>query len=269
MEIHGHGETSGEKSGARFSVMQFSLKDEHKIPGYDTYRVVFNDDPSDRSEESCEKLRPLLETVDSFHLLLSDQHMMMTLCRALKLVTIPWGGVNLMREGDAGDCMYFVLAGRFNLSVRGKDGKSHNVGISKCGNTIGEVALREEGFRNATVTSAEASELLRIGLEDYNELLRHNDKNHDHNRKVNTLQKSPALSKLRLTDMEEMAKRTFFQTFRAARNPIQDTVQRECFGTNFSVFSLRASGTYGERPNRPVPTKPRETSSIRRRNENF
>ena len=219
MEIHGTGATSGKKSGARFSVMHFSLKEEHKIPGYDNFRVVFNDDPEERSEESCEKLRPLLETVNSFHLLLSDREMMLKLCRALKLVTIPWGGVSLMKEGDRGDCMYFVLAGRFSLRVKGKDGKSHNVGMSKCGNTIGEVALREEGFRNATVTSAEASELLRIELEDYNELLRHNDKNHDHNRKVTTLQRSPALRQLRQVDMEEMVKRTFFQTFHAGGRP--------------------------------------------------
>lgn len=219
MEIHATPGADRKATEARFSVMQFSLKDEHKIPGYDTFRSVFNMDPDERSDEDCDKLRPLLETVGSFHLLLSDRDMLLKLCRALKLVTIPWGGVDLMREGDRGDCMYFVLAGRFSLCVKGKDGKSHNVGMSKCGNTIGEVALREEGFRNATVTSAEASELLRIELEDYNELLRHNDKNHDHNRKVTTLQRSPALRQLRQVDMEEMVKRTFFQTFHAGEKP--------------------------------------------------
>ncbi|KAH8083940.1 zinc-binding domain-containing protein [Aureococcus anophagefferens] len=193
MEIHATPGADRKATEARFSVMQFSLKDEHKIPGYDTFRSVFNMDPDERSDEDCDKLRPLLETVGSFHLLLSDRDMLLKLCRALKLVTIPWGG--------------------------GKDGKSHNVGMSKCGNTIGEVALREEGFRNATVTSAEASELLRIELEDYNELLRHNDKNHDHNRKVTTLQRSPALRQLRQVDMEEMVKRTFFQTFHAGERP--------------------------------------------------
>ena len=41
---------------------------------------------------------------------------------------------------------------------------------------------------------------------------------HDHNRKVKTLQKSPALAQLRQVDMEEMVKRTFFQTFHAGEH---------------------------------------------------
>ena len=102
MEIHATPGADRKATEARFSVMQFSLKDEHKIPGYDTFRSVFNMDPDERSDEDCDKLRPLLETVGSFHLLLSDRDMLLKLCRALKLVTIPWGGVDLMREGDRG-----------------------------------------------------------------------------------------------------------------------------------------------------------------------
>ena len=65
MEIHATPGADRKATEARFSVMQFSLKDEHKIPGYDTFRSVFNMDPDERSDEDCDKLAMLNAAYES------------------------------------------------------------------------------------------------------------------------------------------------------------------------------------------------------------
>jgi len=197
---------------------QLMLSEEHKITGYALFRGTFDTRPDRRTDEQCDSLKPLLERVTAFHSLLGEVAPTRALARRLKLVTVPWGGVDVIKEGDVGDCMFFVLAGRFSVSVSDKDGKQNLVGVAKGGDVIGEAALREKSVRNGTVTSMEASELLRVDLKDYDQLLRHNDDNSDHKSKVEALKRYPALRCLRPGDFQEMAKRIFFQTYSAGEH---------------------------------------------------
>lgn len=196
-----------------FDVIQYCLKEKHKIAGYSSFRPVFDTEPRCRTEAQCEALRPLLETVQSFHAILPNKEMTHRLCRVLTLVTVAIGGKTLIAEGEVGDCCYVVIAGRFQISVFDGE-KQHFVGVCKAGDTIGEVALRESCRRNATVTSMEASELLRVDIRDYNSLIKAFDEQ-DSQRKMNFLRRAPALRAVRDHDVKEMVKRTFFKVYAA------------------------------------------------------
>ena len=102
------------------------------------------------------------------------------------------------------------------------------IGVAAAGETVGATALRAgaSGERNATVTSMEAAELLRVEAEDYDELLRARDRDDDVERRAKALRASPALSKLRPADHEELARRCFFQTY---RRPSGALVRRFCY----------------------------------------
>lgn len=210
---YGGGSHDDDEDDLAFNVVQYSLKEKHKIEGYASFRPVFDTEPSSRTEAQCEALRPLLETVQSFHAILPNKEMTHRLCRVLTLVTVAIGGKNLIAEGEVGDCCYVVIAGRFQISVF--DGEKHHfVGVSKAGDTIGEVALRESCRRNATVTSMEASELLRVDIRDYNALIKSFDEQ-DYQRKMNFLRRAPALTNVRDHEVKEMVKRTFFKVYAA------------------------------------------------------
>ena len=86
--------------------------------------------------------------------------------------------MELVTEGDAGDCVYFVLAGLFGVAFRGPDGVVHEAARVGAGETVGEVAVRagRGAARTATVTALEACEVLRLDIADYDELLRHRDR---------------------------------------------------------------------------------------------
>ena len=77
----------------------------------------------------------------------------------------------VIREGDEGDCYYVVESGRFQVE-RLVGGATVVLAELKTGDAFGEEALVSEAKRNATVVSLAEGELLRLGREDFNELLR-------------------------------------------------------------------------------------------------
>jgi CRP-like cAMP-binding protein len=77
----------------------------------------------------------------------------------------------VIREGDEGDSYYVVEAGRFQVE-RLVGGAKVVLAELKSGEAFGEEALVSEAKRNATVVSLAEGELLRLGREDFNELLR-------------------------------------------------------------------------------------------------
>ena len=80
-------------------------------------------------------------------------------------------GEVVIREGDEGDCYYVVQSGRFQVE-RLVGGATVVLAELKSGDAFGEEALVSEAKRNATVVSLAEGELLRLGREDFNELLR-------------------------------------------------------------------------------------------------
>lgn len=79
-------------------------------------------------------------------------------------------GHTLIRQGDAGDCMYVVVSGRLQVSLA-QIGKAPQViremGI---GESIGEIALLTGQTRTATVSAIEATEVARLSKESFERL---------------------------------------------------------------------------------------------------
>ncbi len=75
--------------------------------------------------------------------------------------SLPAGEV-LVRQGDVGECMWFVVRGRLRVSARQSDGSARVVGEVDAGECVGEMALLSQATRAATVTVVRDAELLRL-----------------------------------------------------------------------------------------------------------
>jgi voltage-gated potassium channel len=75
------------------------------------------------------------------------------------------GGAVIMRRGEPGDCMYFVVEGEVEIQLQTG---SLYLGA---GQFFGELALLTGDPRNATVVAAQASTLLALDIVDFHELL--------------------------------------------------------------------------------------------------
>jgi predicted acylesterase/phospholipase RssA/CRP-like cAMP-binding protein len=81
--------------------------------------------------------------------------------RELMWESLPAGEV-LVRQGDAGECMWFVVRGRLRVSARQPDGSVRAVGAVGAGECVGEMALLSQATRAATVQVVRDAELLRL-----------------------------------------------------------------------------------------------------------
>jgi len=81
-------------------------------------------------------------------------------------------GTTIIKEGDSGDWMAFVVEGR--LAVKKETdfpGKHILVAILETGSLIGEISGLEKGKRAATVEVVEKCRLLRFSSDDFENLL--------------------------------------------------------------------------------------------------
>lgn len=85
---------------------------------------------------------------------------LLKLSRAIK-------GEVLMREGDTGECMYFIVSGQ--VEVKGKAGTF----ILKNGDFFGEIALIERCPRTATVKAISRAQLLILDARDFHKFVAH------------------------------------------------------------------------------------------------
>jgi CRP-like cAMP-binding protein len=85
-------------------------------------------------------------------------------------LSFPSGAI-LFREGERGDSAYLLLEGRVDVSLKSPHGP---VVVATIGqhNIVGEMALLGDMPRSATVTATEPVEALRIGKEQFFQLLR-------------------------------------------------------------------------------------------------
>ncbi len=81
-------------------------------------------------------------------------------------------GEALFHQGDAGDAVYVVLAGRLKAYKVEEDGGESPLAEMAAGATVGEIQVLTGGARSATVRAACDSELARIPTEVFDELLR-------------------------------------------------------------------------------------------------
>src|SRR5207248_6438371 len=73
-------------------------------------------------------------------------------------------GSVVMRRGQPGDCMFFIVSGRLEVQVEPRPVILSN------GDFVGEMALITGEPRTATVTAREHTELLALDLADFREL---------------------------------------------------------------------------------------------------
>jgi NTE family protein len=90
------------------------------------------------------------------------------LARRARVVRVSAGDW-LFREGDPGDAMYVVRAGRLQLSRAADEGASFRE-LGR-GTALGELSLLTSSPRSASVRAARHSELIAIGRDDFQRLL--------------------------------------------------------------------------------------------------
>lgn len=84
--------------------------------------------------------------------------------------TVPRGAV-LMRQGQPGDCLYFVVSGRLRAFALRDDGTELSIAEIGPGETIGEMALISNESRSASVDALRDSELLRLSKKGFDRLV--------------------------------------------------------------------------------------------------
>ena len=80
-------------------------------------------------------------------------------------------GQVVLREGDEGDYYYVIESGRFQVE-RMVGGAKVPLAELKSGDAFGEEALVSDAKRNASVNALSEGQLLRLGRQDFNALLR-------------------------------------------------------------------------------------------------
>ena len=99
------------------------------------------------------------------------------LARAAVERTFPPGSV-VIKEGDAGDAVYFIVKGHVEVIKQFEDGSERFLHTSGPGEPFGEMALLQEGGRTASVRASDSLTVLEIGREPF----------------LNVLGRSPSLS---------------------------------------------------------------------------
>ena len=74
-------------------------------------------------------------------------------------------GEIVFSQGDAGDALYAVVAGRVRIGTGASDGREIFLNIMEPGDTFGEIALLDGGTRTATAVAMVASELVSLRRE--------------------------------------------------------------------------------------------------------
>ncbi len=81
------------------------------------------------------------------------------------------GGETLIRQGEAGDCLYFLISGRLRVVFERPDGGEDLIGDRTRGEIFGEMAVLTGETRAATVRAVRDSDLVRVSTERFNRLV--------------------------------------------------------------------------------------------------
>lgn len=95
---------------------------------------------------------------------------MAALAGQLERVSLPAGAL-LLRQGDPGDAVFFVVAGRLRVFTIRDDGHEVRLGEVGPGESVGEMALVSGDRRMASVRGETACELLRLSKAGYDLLV--------------------------------------------------------------------------------------------------
>lgn len=76
-------------------------------------------------------------------------------------------GETVIREGEEGDALFVILAGRVRTEKRTPSGDSYTVRRLEAGSFFGELSLLDREVRSATVTAETDAELLAVTRERF------------------------------------------------------------------------------------------------------
>ena len=86
----------------------------------------------------------------------------------LEPVNLP-GGAHLMREGEAGDSLFFVAVGRLRVTMTRDDGTEALLAELGRGEVVGELAVMTNEPRSADVTALRDSQVLELSGDAFSE----------------------------------------------------------------------------------------------------
>ena len=91
----------------------------------------------------------------------------------IKMEAVPFkADEEVIRQGDVGDYYYYIRQGRCVVTHKGVSGKEIKLAELEPGSGFGEDALVSSNKRNATVTMITDGVLMRLGKQDFEELLK-------------------------------------------------------------------------------------------------
>jgi CRP-like cAMP-binding protein len=79
-------------------------------------------------------------------------------------------GGTIVREGDDGSTVFFLLSGRVSVQVQLDGGRTHRLSTLGPGVAFGELAMLDQSRRSADVVADEHSMLARVAVDDLQKL---------------------------------------------------------------------------------------------------
>lgn len=76
-------------------------------------------------------------------------------------------GSVLFREGDPGDCVFFIMSGQVRVSKTLNDGSEKELALLGDGDIVGEMGVLDERPRTATVTAVENTEVMQVDKDNF------------------------------------------------------------------------------------------------------
>ena len=119
--------------------------------------------PKEISDEAVVRQAPLFSAL--------DDAASATLRESMIPVKVSKGNT-LFKEGDAGDRLYVVVAGKLKLGTTSSDGRENLLSILGPGDMVGELSLFDLKPRASTATAVTDARLFSLGNDDLHELLR-------------------------------------------------------------------------------------------------
>ena len=112
--------------------------------------------------------------------------------RAMMTQTTLRRGETLFNEGDAGDRLYILLAGKVKLGHASADGRENLLAVLGPGEVVGELTLFDPGPRSTTATAVAPTELLTL----------------EHSQLMGFIESHPTLAKDMLRALAQRLRRT-------------------------------------------------------------
>lgn len=81
-------------------------------------------------------------------------------------------GEVIFQQGDAGNALYLIEAGKVRIFVQNEDGQELSVNVCGAGDVFGEMSVIDELPRSASAAAIEPTALLRLSRERFREHLR-------------------------------------------------------------------------------------------------